>query len=231
MVVDLALFGKKEDEKKSQGVPVDRVLNLRKQGMTNNQIIQSLQGEGYSSSQVFDALSQADIKGNAPEQPSGPQPQAQNQNSAQPTPESPGMPPPPGMGMPPPPGQNVQQPSQQESQEVSEQVESLVESVVEEKWEELIKGVEKIAEWKQDADRRLVRIEEDIKNLKKNFDDLHKGVLGKISEYDRGVREVGSSIDAMEKVFKKSLPEFTKNINELSRITRSAKSKKKKKKQ
>jgi len=66
-------------------------------------------------------------------------------------------------------------------------------------------------------------------DLKEQFDALHKGILGKIEEYDKGIKDVGTDIRAMEEVFKKTLPTFTENIHELSRLTKNIKSKKKKK--
>ena len=71
----MGLFGRKKKEEVPEapmpvvpgapaaGVPTDRVIQLRQQGMSNNQITETLQREGYSSSQIYDAMSQADIKG------------------------------------------------------------------------------------------------------------------------------------------------------------------------
>ena len=47
----------------AEGVPTELVIQMRQQGMSNDQIIQNLQTQGYSSSQIFDAMSQADIRG------------------------------------------------------------------------------------------------------------------------------------------------------------------------
>ena len=47
---------------------------------------------------------------------------------------------------------------------------------------------------------------------------MHKGILGKISEYDQNLVNVGTEIKAMEKVFEKILPSFTDNVQRLSRI-------------
>jgi len=42
--------------------PTQKVVAMRQQGLSNNQIIQMLQREGYDSNLVFEAMSQADIK-------------------------------------------------------------------------------------------------------------------------------------------------------------------------
>lgn len=65
----MPLFGKKAEPfpadmaRPSLGPPTDLVIGMRQQGFTNNQIVQALQRDGYASDQIFDAMSQADIKG------------------------------------------------------------------------------------------------------------------------------------------------------------------------
>ena len=87
-----------------------------------------------------------------------------------------------------------------------------------------MKGVNKIIEWKDSAEERLAKIEDDIENLKNRFSELHTGVLGKISEYDKGIRDVGTDIKAMQEVFKKTLPKFTENVAALEKLAKRKKS-------
>ena len=54
----------------------------------------------------------------------------------------------------------------------TEKIEEIVEAVVEEKWTELIKSVNKIIEWKEKTESRLVKIETEFDNLKHGFDNL-----------------------------------------------------------
>jgi len=44
------------------GTPVDFVISLRAQGLNNNQVIQTLQRQGYSQTQIYDAMSQAESR-------------------------------------------------------------------------------------------------------------------------------------------------------------------------
>ena len=145
----------------------------------------------------------------------------------------------PDTGMPLPPQQQPY-PEQQPPQQAYEQpmpvppqqsidetrIEELAEAIIDEKWNELLKDINKMIEWKEKTDSRLARIEQEIQNLKSSFESLHKGILGKVSEYDQNLVEVGTEIKAMEKVFQKILPTFTDNVNKLSRITDKATSKK-----
>ncbi|MBW2963814.1 hypothetical protein KY306_03540, partial [Candidatus Woesearchaeota archaeon] len=42
-------------------LPVNQVLQMRQQGYSDNQIVQYLQRQGFTSQQVYDAMSQADF--------------------------------------------------------------------------------------------------------------------------------------------------------------------------
>jgi len=63
----LPLFGKKEEKKPAQPnapaltTPVEQVVNLRAKGISNSQIIEMLQRDGYKTYQIFDAMNQAEL--------------------------------------------------------------------------------------------------------------------------------------------------------------------------
>lgn len=194
---------------KPTDMPIDQVKAMRARGFDNNQIVQALQRNGYSSTQIFDALNQADLVSGNPgfgEAPYGPQPYGQ-QGAAQPVQQQP------------------QESSQSGGDASAEEIEELVESVIAEKWESFSKDINKIMEWKNDVDGKLIKMDQKIESMKDDFDKLHQAIIGKIGEYDRNILSVGSEIKAMEKVFSKVLPVFTENVNELSRITDSMKKK------
>lgn len=195
----MALFSKPSD------LPTDQVKAMRARGFDNNQVVQALQRNGYSSSQIFDALNQADLVSGAPggmtDDPY--QQQAPQQDQMQ---------------------QQQQAPQQQDYQPVgagvsTEEVEQLVESIIEEKWSELSKDINRIVEWKNEIEARLMKLDQKFESLKDDFDKLHQAIIGKIGDYDKNILTVGAEIQAMEKVFSKVLPVFTENVNELSRVT------------
>jgi hypothetical protein len=208
--------------KMPEGSPINEIFQMKQQGISNNQIIQNLQRQGYTNTQIFDAMNQADTKMAV----EGVQPgflQQSAEQSKQPAEQAQEL-----FTQPP---QEVPQTdftSQYPSgaiQDSQVNTEEIVEAIIEEKWTELIKDVTKIVEWKNKVENRLSEIELKLDNLKENFSDLNKGVLGKINEYDKHILEIGSNIKAMEKVFSKVLPAFTENVNELSRIANKLKSK------
>ena len=107
-----------------------------------------------------------------------------------------------------------------------ERIEELAEAIIDEKWNEIVKSINKIIDWKDRVESRITKMEQRLDDMNKNFESLHKGVLGKVNEYDKNLNNIGTEIKAMEKVFQKVLPTMTENISELSRITDKMKEKK-----
>jgi DNA-binding transcriptional MerR regulator len=179
----------------NSNVPLSKVMELRSQGMPNNQIIQVLQNEGFSSDQIFDAMNQADM----------------TQNIGQ------------GMADPMSSPQQIENPMQMQPNPFFSSgrntLEETTEAVVQEKWSAFANKINKIEEWKNHFEARLSKLESNFSALGQNFDKLHTALIGKIGEYDQNIINVGTEIKAMEKVFQKILPTFTENVNELSRIT------------
>ena len=81
-----------------------------------------------------------------------------------------------------------------------------------------MKHINKIIEWKQLVDQRIIEMEGQFKELKDEFDKLHESVLGKITEYDQNIRDVGTEMKGMEKVFQKIIPELSSSVAELGKL-------------
>ncbi len=211
----MALFGSKKSEEETNeqqstgGAPVDIVLRMREQGLSNNQIISSLQREGYQTTDIFDAMNQADLKrvNGAPDEEG----EMQNQIYPEELVDEP--------------QQFEQQPPYQEPSYNNNitRVEELVEAVIEEKWVDLVKDVNKITEWKSSVESDISSINQEIEDLRLSFNELQKNIVSKIDEYDKNIVKVSTNIKAMENVFQKAIPTFTENINELARTVESLK--------
>ncbi|MEK6837062.1 MAG: hypothetical protein AABX69_00285 [Nanoarchaeota archaeon] len=283
----MALFGfgkKKEDPLRQPRVPVDEVLRMRRQGLSSNQIVQALQRNGYQTHQIFDALSQSDLRVPSPIQGMPGQPGQPQQGQAgfpqrrQPVQgaqgeqgENLGT-----LGLPPDMSSigggdgrmeneaNITGPQSPEElqgfgegqmpegsegsvggggfgampqpggyggsrgQDLSAKVEEISEAIIEEKWQDLMKDFNKLIEWKNAVDQRVSVLEQRFSDLKAAFDNLQKGVVEKVSDYDKSVKDVGSEMKALEQVFQKIIPTLTENVNELSRITKGMKTSPKK---
>ena len=188
----------------SSDVPVSQVVSLKQQGFSNSQIIQFLQRDGFTSSQIFDALSQSEMQNTVPSSVS---PDGQSNDTARLGAQLPPLNPQPFNSQP------------NAITGVQGNTEELIEAIIEEKWNELVKDISKVVDWKQKADQRLNNIELQITEMKSQFDKLNNAVLGRIQDYDKNILDVGVQLQAMEKVFGKVLPTFVDNVNELNRIT------------
>lgn len=194
--------------------PTAQVLGMRKQGLTDNQIIQSLQQQGFSSQEVLDALEYADhtppavslqtqVPPMANPMQHNPPPLFEQKPLEMPRPNQvPVMP------------QPAAQPPKKD-----EEIEELIEAIIEEKWADVEKDMDRLLDWKNTVDERITTIQTQMGTLKQNFEDLHKAIIGKIGDYDKNILQVGTQLKAMEQVFSKVLPTFTDNVAELSRIT------------
>ncbi len=217
----MGLFGKKKEKEASEpqipgeigppggmpaSSPTEAVASMKQQGLTNNQIIQELQGQGYNPQQIFDAINKVD-PANVPAGPvdMGAAPQGEVPYPGE---SNEGMPPP---------------VSSSGFDENKEKIEEMAEAIIDEKWEELVKSINKIVEWKEKIEGNINKIEQEIKDMKESYNHLHSSIIGKINEYDKNIVNVGTEVKAMEKVFEKVLPSFTENIGELKRIVKSAK--------
>ncbi len=198
----------KSDISAGPDAPIDQITAMRAQGYSNNQIIQTLQRDGYTSSQIFDAISQSEMNaGQNPGQMGQDQMNMQTQQLGQQLPPIP---------------QQQMQPMQ--SQQISmsglqSTPEELIEAIIEEKWNELVKDINKVLEWKQRADAKLTTMEQQLTDMQAQFDKLHQAIIGKVGDYDKHILDVGTQLQAMEKVFGKVLPTFIDNVNELNSIT------------
>lgn len=182
--------------------PIDQVQALKDQGLPNDQIINNLQAQGYDPISINNAIAQAEAG-----IPAGP------------VPEVPGMPPPE-------PERHMFK-ERPRKEAPSENIEEIAESIIEEKWVEFTKELAKFTEWKDKSESRIVKMEQEMKDLKDDVENLHKAIVAKIGDYDKNLLDVGTEIKAMEKVFQKVLPELTGSVSELSRITKGIKGKKK----
>ena len=169
---------------------VAEVLQLRGQGLPDGIIKQELQTRGYNPAQVDQALMQAD-------------------SSAEPSYPTPAY----GRAAP------SSRPASDEQGSIYERMEEIAESIIDEKWEDLIAEVKKIVEWKETMEQRQMKAERDLQKLKDDFTLLHQGVLGRLDEYDGRMRDVGTELKAVGKVFKDVIPQFVENVKELKDVT------------
>jgi hypothetical protein len=206
-------FGKKEQNKNEShapppGLPLGQVMSMRQRGMDNNQVISELERQGYSSSQIFDAMNQANIGGaNVMDQEMSVPPQQFQPNIQQ--------------QMPP----QFEAPTPEPAVD-KEQIEEMAEAIIDEKWKVFEKDLKVLLHWKGNMESKMAHFDQQLQDLSNSLNNTQKSLLSKVSDYDKNISNVGVEIKAMEKVFQKVLPSLTENVNKLERITKSARSKK-----
>jgi len=207
----------KSDLATGQDIPLNQVMSMKQQGYSNNQIIQTLQRDGYNSGQIFDAISQSEM---ASAGPAGDSMNPQTQQLGQ------QLPPIMSMNTDPQPMQSMQSMPQipVPMNNLQTSPEELIEAIIEEKWNELVKDVNKVIEWKQRADSKLISMEQQMTSIQLQLDKLSQAIIGKVGDYDKHILEVSTQLQAMEKVFGKVLPTFIDNVSELNAITQRIKS-------
>ncbi len=198
-----------------EGTPVDIVLGLKRQGLTDSEIVEKLKAQGYSPTQVADALTQADIKrGVEGMRASALEPEEEE------VPEPP-RPPTPGYARLPPERLEPAAPGIREHD-----IQQLIESIIEERWQEVVSSVGDINVWKSRVEDDLASIKQEMIRVEHRFSNLQSAILGKVEEYNKTMQDVGSDVKALEKVLGKILEPLSTNIKELSRITAELKKKK-----
>jgi len=195
--------------------PQTEAQQLRDQGLTDDLIMEELTNRGYSADQAATAISQLDYAATAESsEPAAPA----AQNYAAPNYSYPAYP----QAAP-----SSPRPVSAEESNIYERIEEIAESMIDEKWDDLIAEVKKIVEWKEKLEDKQAKLQGDVEKLKEDFNILHQGVLGKLEDYDDRMREVGTELGAVGKVFKDVIPEFVENVKELSFMTKGMKKEKK----
>ncbi|MDO8555959.1 MAG: hypothetical protein Q7R96_02185 [Nanoarchaeota archaeon] len=189
--------------------PLDLVRNLRQTGLSKDQIIDSLQRQGFSMQSIDDAFTQADIQGSVDEAPI---PQLGMQRSA--LSSSDFIP-----RMPASSGPSFQQQVQLAPVVASDNVQEIVESVIEEKWRAMREELVDFSSWKDRVRTEIIAVKQELLRLENRFETLQGAVLGKVQDYDKNIADVGTEIKALEKVLSQIIQPLTQNVRDLGRIT------------
>ncbi len=99
-------------------------------------------------------------------------------------------------------------------------MEEIAEGIIDQKWNDLLKEVQKVVDWKNRVEEQQKQLQNDVQKLKEDFRTLHQGVLGKLEDYDGRMREVGTELAAVGKVFKDTIPEFVENVKTFSHLVK-----------
>ena len=237
--------------------PTEDVLRMRSEGLPDDKIINDLNSKNkYDPKAIYDAMNQADIKSNVKnnfphkeelienevnkekshellaglegidnEQPEqelyATTPEHEPQQAQQPPVQQ--APPQQQFG-------GYEKPAQEDYNYAGEgntQVQELIEQVVEEKWEDLLDKISDLNSWRDKMNMEVSSIKQELIRTQQRFELLQKAVLGKVSEYNNNVTNIGTEMQALEQVLQKIIQPLATNVKELGKITESLKKHKK----
>ena len=204
--------------------PTDKVREMKENKLSDEDILKSLRPD-YSNQEIDDAMNQSNLEN---EDILGQLDQFQPSNQSAETPEDLLEEAP------------EHEPEQSENLNVyptqsraynppelsSNQVQELVESIVEEKWEDLMTRFGDLNLWKESVNNDLEAIKQEILRTRESFNNLQNILVGKVTNYNRSVTELGSEMKALEQVMQKIIQPLTTNVKELGKITSELKTKK-----
>tara|TARA_Y100000034_G_scaffold97974_1_gene119825 strand:+ start:2627 stop:3418 length:792 start_codon:yes stop_codon:yes gene_type:complete len=232
---------------------LERIMQMKQQGLSEPQIIDALKQEGISPREINEALSQSQIKSELePQDPTMPMqenlipeqmPIQQQTTPGQFTQEIPGaqmqqsimgteapieqMP----SQMP-----AQQMPMQQEmpyyeeyqTQQATdiETINDIAEQIVEEKTDLIKKQVVSFARFKDELTMEVEKINERLSRIESTFNELQMAILRKIGGYGEDIKNIAKEMHDTQDSFSKMVNPLTDNIRELQKLTGSSKSKK-----
>ncbi len=213
---------------KNKEIPTEKVLDMQKQGLGNQEIISNLQNLGYKHEQIASAMDQVAVKNEIsnmglPEQaPVGNDVPLALMNAPAPS----------GSQEEPMPQQDYQQPTYTAPEDPSstfapeplerasyDAIEEIAESIIKEKWSEMVRDVGDVTQWKQKTDMELESVKQELIRTQQKFDDLQNALIGKVSEYSEGIIHLGTEMKALEKVLEKILAPLTKSVKDLEKVS------------
>jgi hypothetical protein len=222
----------------------EEVRNLQQQGLSDEQIIQSMRDRNVSYREIADALAQSRIKAaveDSPQDPnaySAPSPSGEFAGTHSIEGMQPSIMTAPNMGRPelaaPSPSQNYpdapaqqeyntpyadpysqyQQPMMPSTGASPDMISEIADQIMTEKLGDIRKHLEKIIDMKTTFDSKVEYIDERLKKIEKVIDTLQTSVLRKVGDYVTNVADLKSELIETQKTFNKLLPSRNKPQNQ-----------------
>ena len=218
---------------KNKEIPTEKIIQMRKQGLQNNEIISSLQQEGYRHEQISNAMDQASVKRELSSMSMPGQDAIENEeiplalmNAPSPSNEREELRP----------ISHNEQPKLQEPSNFAPEplerasydaIEEIAESIIKEKWNDMLQNVGDIKLWKERTDIDLEGVKQELIRTQEKFENLQRALMGKLSEYSEGVTTIGTEMKALEMVLEKILAPLTKSVKDLEKVADKLSSQKK----
>jgi len=209
---------------------LEKVMQMRKMGMPDTQIAQSLKQEGISPKEIIEAISQSKIKYAINEEPNI----SMNEPSIPPELPAPEIQPsqpafnetqeyeqyPSSSSFYPQQSYPYQEyPEYQPQQTDIATITDIAEQIIEEKNEKLREQISAFAKFKEDIAFSIENISKRLERIENSFNALQAALLGKIGEYSQNMKDITKELKTTQDSFSKIVNPLTDNIRELQKIT------------
>jgi DNA-binding transcriptional MerR regulator len=224
---------------------LEKITQMKEQGLSEPQIIDSLKKEGVAPREINEVLSQSKIKSavaaqEIPSPDNSMQPSMGAENyPPQNAPEQnyPAQIPYPDAGAYPPQAQEQEysamapQEMQQEGYypEYSQQgvnidtINDIAEQIFEEKNSEIRRQVSEFIKFQEEAGYAVQKIEERLTRLENTFNEMQTAILKKVGDYGQDIKDISSEMKKTQETFSTIVAPITKNISDLKDIAKSKK--------
>ncbi len=230
---------KRKFEQNHKMAALEKVMQMRTQGLSESQIINNLKQEGVSPKEIYDALTQSQIKSELSQAPpieyetdetmrpsitQQDQPYQQEEGYDDSN-QSKLMQPQQEYVESPPASQETYYPEYQEYRPAQPQtsdietINEIAEQIVEEKNIELKKQILEIKNFKEEAKAEIERLNKKIEKLENNYNELQTAIIRKIGEYGENIKNIATEMHQTQNSFSKMLNPLTDNLRELQKIT------------
>jgi DNA-binding transcriptional MerR regulator len=203
----------------TDGIPIQKVIDMKSQGLNTEKIISALVTEGYAMQQIRDALQQAEIKKNV-SNPAVNYAQAPTSEIAKPSvvPNDPIAQQQTPIQTKPKPMQASPQPMQRSSGINIDEIQRILEEIISEKWKESEEVIRNMIEWKAVISTKMKELETRISEFNVRVDSMNTSLGKKAEEFNQTMTDVDTEIKALDKALNKLIPALSDNISELKDI-------------
>jgi len=187
----------------NEQIPIQKVVDMRSQGFSNEKIIEALLAEKFTYQQIRDAVQQADIKKNI-SNPGASEKMENSSSSKESTPSNPQ----PAMPRP-------QPMAQRQSMINVDEIQRILEEIISEKWRESEDVIRSMIEWKASVSTKMKDLDTRISEFNVRLDSMNSVLGKKAEEFNQTMIEVDTEVKALDKALNKLVPALSDNISEL----------------
>jgi len=191
-----------------------KIMSLKRQGKQNPGIIEDLKKSGYSSQEIYDAMSSqqrnpdSELRPPTPSQEIGSFNESEEIEETEQNSTSDFMP-----------SQKFPAPQNITGRQQIEDIEEIAESIINEKMDELNISLGEMTIWKERVSTEIDAIKQEILRVRNSFENLQTAMVGRVEDYRKNINDMSIEIKALNKIMEKIIEPLSENVKELSRIT------------